>query len=220
MRALITGASGCLGRELALTFAGNGFDLIVSDRQERSLKKVVDSVSALGVRCDLVAGDLKNVKTITNLAETARRKKIDVLINNAGILCPGLALEKITNKQVKDLIEVNLIGPILLTKEIYKYFRKKKSGTVININSMSGLKSHYLRSIYCASKWGLNGFSKSLQKESVDVRFLDIYPARISLSKKDKFASSPKVVAEKIFKVFADTKKNELIINQPKAGEK
>ena len=116
------------------------------------------------------------------------------------------------------MISVNLISPIQLTKRIYKFFIKQKNGAIVNINSLSGMKNHKLRTIYSASKWGMRGFSESLKIEAKEnnVKIIDIYPGRMKTRPEFEFGMNPEKVAQKIFYEIQDNKKDEIIID----GEK
>ena len=102
-------------------------------------------------------------KTIEELDKISRDKNISILVNNAGLQCPYLPFDELNDEQINEMITTNLIAPIKLTKRIYKHFIKEGNGTVININSLSGLTNSKLRSIYSASKWGLRGFSDTFR---------------------------------------------------------
>lgn len=133
-------------------------------------------------------------------------KGINVLINCAGI---GLEqrLEKSSSEKIKQIIDTNLIGAILVAKEGYKRMLKSKAGHIINISSTSGKKARALETVYCASKWGLTGFSESLRLEAGGhgIRVTTVYPGGMRTSfydnspEKDisKFMD-PKYVAEQI----------------------
>ena len=186
---LITGSSKGLGEELALVFASNNHDVILHGRNKEDLARVEEKVSKMGVNCCVLDGDLRLDKTIEELHKLAKEKGVSVLINNAGTDLKledagsdlKLPLSEIDDRQIDETLITNLIAPIKLTKRLYTLFLGKGYGTIININSLSGLESHELRNIYCASKWGLRGFTDSfrLEAEKHKVRVLGVYPSRI-----------------------------------------
>ena len=204
---LITGSNKGLGKELALVFARNNYNIILHGRNKKDLEEVEEQVSKLGVKCFSICGDLRFDKTIKDLSKIAIKKSISVLINNAGLHCPYLPLEKIKDDQINDIIITNLVSPIKLTKKIYKLFLKKGHRTIININSLSGLKISELRSIYSASKWGLRGFSETFKIEAKKhkVRVLDVYPGRIKTKPQFKFGMEPENAAQKIYDAYKNT---------------
>ncbi len=216
---LITGSSKGLGKELALVFAKNNYDIILHGRNRKDLEIVERQINK---KVDMVMGDLRFEQTINNLYETAKQRDISILINNASLHHLKLPLEELTNQQIGDTILTNLISPIKLTKDIYSFFLEKKQGTIININSVFGLEPKDLRSIYCATKWGLRGFADSLRLESEknNIRIINIYPSRIRTTPKyQAFGMNPEDVAQEIYVTYKNTNKNELIIDDRPEGK-
>ncbi len=208
---LITGSSRGLGKHLALVFAENNYKVILHGRNKKDLNDVAKQIP----NSNIVIGDLRNEQTINNLYEVAKRKDIDVLINNAAHSQKS-PLEELTNKQIDYLISVNLTAQIKLTKRIYEYFLEKKQGTIININSGFGLEAGKLYSVYCATKWGLTGFAKSLRKESDKIKIINIYPSRIRTRKTcEDFGMQPRDVANEIYKTFKLNKNGLIIDDRP-----
>ena len=108
-----------------------------------------------------------------------------------------------------------MIAPIKLTKRLYGSFLEKGYGTIININSLSGLESHEFKSIYCASKWGLRGFTDSLRLEAEKnkVRVLEVYPSRIKTKAFFTSGMEPREVAQKIYDAYKNTSISEIKLN-------
>jgi len=212
---LITGSSKGLGKSLAEVFAKNNYNIVLHGRNKKDLEKTKKEILEIGAKCEVIAGDLKNIKTLNDIYKTAKDKNISILINNAGVHCPYQPLEKIKDEQIDEIILTNLIAPIKLTKKIYNMFLEKNNGTIININSMSGLKNHNMRTIYCASKWGLRGFSDTFRLESKkhNVRIIDVYPSRIKTIPEFKEGMESKIVAEKIYCAYKDKNKDILEID-------
>ena len=213
---LITGSNKGLGKEIALVFANNKFDIILHGRDKKELEKVQKQISKMGVNCLSISGDLKSEKTIEKLEKASRENNISVLVNNAGLHCPNLPLEKLDDEQISDMISTNLLVPIKLTKRIYKQFIQEGNGTVININSVSGLQNSKLRSIYSASKWGLRGFSDTLRKEAKDhnVRIIDVYPSRIKTKPEFDRGMESRNVAQKIYDAYLGKSKDKIILDE------
>lgn len=201
---LITGSSKGLGEELALTFARNGHDIILHGRNESDLIKVKKNIDKFGICSEIVYGDLKNKKTIQSLYKIAKEKDIYVLINNAGVFCPGIPFEELSDKQIQDIFETNLYAPIKLSRKIYPLFAEKNFGTIININSIIGLESKKFRSVSCACKYGLRGFTDSLRLEAIDkkISILGVYPTRIKTHPGMENAMEPEYVAKKIYSAY------------------
>ena len=109
-------------------------------------------------------GDITDSDFPEKLDDHIRKNKIDCFINNAGVY-------------EGDIIDTNLGSQIRMLQVVYKYFLQKEKGRIININSVAGLYPSANESIYCASKFGLKGFSKSIQLEAVGtgIEVTDVY---------------------------------------------
>ena len=109
-------------------------------------------------------GDITDDSFPDKLDEYIRSREVDCFINNAGVL-------------EGNVIETNLVAQIKMLQVVYKYFLEKQRGKIININSVAGIYPSANESIYCASKFGLKGFSQSLQLEAVGkgIEIMDVY---------------------------------------------
>jgi len=136
---LITGASKGLGRELALAFAKSGVDVIVHGRDEGDLAEVERRVTACGVTCEVVRGELTDEETLDRLELAGSRAEVEVLVNNAGIYW-NESLAEMTPSSLRRVLDVNLVAPILLTQRLLPVFKKNGSGLVVSINSFAGLQ--------------------------------------------------------------------------------
>lgn len=157
----ITGASSGIGRATAILFADNGWNVAATMRQPERDSGLAARPNVLPLRCDVL-----DPSSIRQSVDDALRAfgQIDVLVNNAGFYSAG-PLESTSDELVRRLLDVNLLGPIRVAKEILPHFRRRKSGLVVNVSSVAGQISVPLQSIYHASKWGLEGFSESLRFE-------------------------------------------------------
>lgn len=212
---LITGSSKGLGEGLASVFAANGYDIILHGRDKKDLARVKEKILKKRVRCYVSRGDLKSDKVVRQLFEIAKKNDISVLINNAALSCPHLPLEEISDAKIEDMLITNLIVPIKLTKKGYSFFLKRGYGTIININSLSGLEAQELRSIYCASKWGLRGFTETFRLEARKhkTRVISVYPGRIKTKSYFTYGMKIKDVAKKIFDIYKHTDNDEIILD-------
>lgn len=220
---LITGSARGLGKELALAFASNNYDIILHDRTKDDLKEIEEEISKKRVNYCSVVGDLKSDETLDDLYKVSKEKGLSVLINNAGILCPKLALQDLNNEQINDMMLTNLVAPIKLTFRIYPLFLERKQGAIININSVYGMETHKFRVLYCSGKYGLRGFSDTLRLEAEEngIRVIDIYPSRIRT--KPEFTTGLKTpyVAKKVYEVYKNINLNKIILDdRPKKYER
>lgn len=173
---LVTGSSRGLGRSLALAFAKSGHAVILHGRDEAALAAARAEVLNGGAECDVVRGDLTAAETIDRLYEAAQRRDLDILINNAGVYV-NQPFQAMPPETLRTVIETNLVAPILLTRRMLPLFQKKKSGIVVNINSVAGKNGSDGESAYSASKHGLRGFARSIQLEANrdGIRVLEVY---------------------------------------------
>ena len=205
--ALVTASSKGLGKAIAFQFAMNDYDIILHGRDEKKVRQTKellenDSVEYRNRKIDVscIVGDLRSNDTIDELYKISKGK-ISVLVNNAAIPCYGLPLDKMSEDQVWESLETNLVAPIKLTKKIYPLLKQQGYGSIININSIVGKEPKKFRSVHSATKWGLKGFTKSLRVEASEhnVQLINIYPTQIKTVKEHTFGLEPNSVAEKVF---------------------
>ncbi len=162
MKALVTGASSGIGREIAIYLSKKGYDLILVGRNKPSLEELRDK---LDTNVKLVVVDLSDEKCIKELYMVTKKEDIDLLVNNAGF---GLYGEvKDTDLQTElDMINVNVKAVHILTKLFLKDFLKKDEGRILNVASIAGLlKGGPLLSTYYATKSYVVDFSSGLYEE-------------------------------------------------------
>jgi 3-oxoacyl-[acyl-carrier protein] reductase len=164
---LITGATGGIGERIVLEFSReNNTVIIIYKNNYKKAEELLKRVLSNGTNCEIKRVDVKNEKEIKDLMAEVRNKlgRVDVLINNAGIIKDSI----ITNMKEEDwdeVINVNLKGVFLFSREVCKIMIRQKEGCIINIGSIVGLKGNFGQSNYSASKAALIGFTKSLAKE-------------------------------------------------------
>lgn len=165
--ALITGATRGIGKGIAELFAKNGanvaFTYVSSDEKARALEAelAANGVKVKGYKSD--AGNFKAAEELVN-AVTTEFGTVDVLVNNAGITRDTL-LMRMSEQQWDDVMNANLKSVFNLTKAIQRPMLKQRSGSIINMSSVVGLKGNAGQSNYAASKAGIIGFSKSVALE-------------------------------------------------------
>ncbi|MEY3404748.1 MAG: 3-oxoacyl-[acyl-carrier-protein] reductase [Bacteroidota bacterium] len=165
--ALVTGASKGIGRAIALRFAAQGshvaFTYLSSVEQGQALEQELQAfgVKAKGFRSD--ASDFKQAETLINDV-VAEFGSLDILVNNAGITMDNLLL-RMTEESWDKIMNVNLKSCFNTVKSACKVMMKQKSGSIINMTSVVGLKGNAGQSNYAASKAGIIGFTKSVALE-------------------------------------------------------
>ena len=162
-KVLLTGASGGLGKAIAIELAKNGADVCLTGRNQIELE---DLKKTIGGKTEIVLSDLSNSVGITDLANTAQEKmgQIDILINNAGITRDNLFM-RMSDDDWNDVMNINLNSIFKLTKLLIKGMIKRRFGRIINITSVIGVAGGAGQSNYSASKAGIIALSKSLAQE-------------------------------------------------------
>ena len=165
--ALITGATRGIGRQIAITLANSGFDIVVNYRKENAeLEETKKQIEETGRECLAVQGDVSNYENCERFIKEAIEEfgKVDVLVNNAGITKDNL-LMRMKKEDFDDVLNVNLVGTFNVTKNVIPYMMKARKGRIINISSVVGVAGNAGQTNYSASKAGIIGFTKSLAKE-------------------------------------------------------
>ena len=213
--AFITGAAHGQGRATALALAKNGADIAAFDVGVKieypayaygtgeELKSLKAEVEAMGRRCEIFAGDVRDDKAVTAAVEgtIAAFGKIDILFNNAGI-CAYAKVHEMTDEEWNAMIDINLKGPFLVTRRVVPYMMEKKSGVIINNSSVMGLRGGNRLSHYTASKWGLTGLTKAwaIELAPYNIRVLSIHPTGVNTPMNDGLAAmegkTPEEIAE------------------------
>ncbi|MEI9910631.1 MAG: SDR family NAD(P)-dependent oxidoreductase [Bacteroidota bacterium] len=161
---LITGCSKGLGRALAEAVLAAGNQLVATARNPELLK---DLIVCYGHQVHTIALDVTDEKAAAHVIKTTIDVfgKLDVLVNNAGY-CTINSIEESSIADFRAEIETNLFGTIIVTKAALPYMRKQKTGHIIQVSSMGGLLGPVGHGPYTAAKWGVEGFSEVLEKET------------------------------------------------------
>lgn len=165
--ALVTGAGRGIGREIALTLAEYGADVIVNyNGSKEKAEEVVTEIGKMGRKAAAVQCSVADYEAcgrmITDILEQFGH--IDILVNNAGITRDNLVI-KMTEEDFDAVIDTNLKGTFNTIKHMYRPFLKQKAGRIINLSSISGVLGNAGQTNYAASKAGVIGLTKSVAKE-------------------------------------------------------
>jgi len=153
---LITGCSTGLGKTAALHFADKGWNVVATMRRPQESTHFADCPNVLVTRLDVQ--DSASISAAID-AGIARFGKIDALVNNAGFGLFGV-FETLPIEKVKEQFDVNVFGVMDVTRAILPHFRRNKAGLILNISSGAGVFTLPALSLYCASKFALEGFSE------------------------------------------------------------
>lgn len=165
--AVVTGASGGIGRAIAIALAKEGAQVAVHYRGNRAKAEAVrEEITAAGGTAEIFACDVADFESCKQFIKevTDRFGKIDILVNNAGITKDGLLMGMKEN-DFSDVIDTNLKGTFNCMKFVVRQMMKQKYGRIINISSVSGVAGNAGQANYCASKAGVIGLTKSAAKE-------------------------------------------------------
>lgn len=165
--AIVTGASRGIGREIALAFAREGAELVLTARTEEALRATHEEIRALGkTEPFLFALDVKDGAKTEELADKTldKYKRIDILVNNAGVTRDGLFV-RMSESDWDEVLDTNLKGTFLCMRAVSKTMMRQRSGRIINIASVIGLVGNSGQANYAASKAGIIALTKSAAKE-------------------------------------------------------
>jgi short-subunit dehydrogenase len=162
---IVTGASSGIGRATALEMARRGAHLVLAARRTEQLKQVAVECRALGVRAVAVATDVTKPEDCARLAEAAG--VVDVLVNNAGFAIFDAVADAKTN-DLHGMMETNYFGTVNCTKAVLPGMLERRSGTIVNVSSITGIMGFARMSGYCATKFAVIGFTEALRDEVMD----------------------------------------------------
>ena len=165
--ALVTGASRGIGKSIAMSLGELGAEVIVNySASDVSAEEVTKSINNKGGSSYKLKFDVSDEESVNNAIKKIIEDsgKIDILINNAGITRDGLLI-RMKASQWDEVLNINLRGVFLCTKNVSKFMMKQRSGKIINITSIVGLIGNPGQSNYAASKAGVIGFTKTCAKE-------------------------------------------------------
>nr|WP_316653450.1 3-oxoacyl-[acyl-carrier-protein] reductase [uncultured Gellertiella sp.] len=162
-KALVTGATGGIGEEIARALHAQGATVGLHGTRAEKLEALATELSD---RVHVFPADLSNRDAVKKLAETAEAELggIDILVNNAGITKDGLFV-RMSDQDWDAVLEVNLTSVFRLTRELTHPMMRRRYGRIINITSVVGVTGNPGQANYCASKAGMIGLSKSLAQE-------------------------------------------------------
>ena len=163
--ALITGASQGLGRALALAFAREGASVAINSRSEESIRPVAEEAEGIGAEVLARVADVSRSADVEKLVDATveRFGRVDVLVNNAGLLGPRVAIEEYPEDEWRRVIDANLTGLFLVTRATIPHM--PEGGSIINVVSGVSVEGRAGWGAYSVSKFGVEGLTQILASE-------------------------------------------------------
>ncbi len=190
--AIVTGAAGGMGKDIALLFAREGAKVMATDVQEDKLKAWVEATQGEGLSITYAMHDVTSESDWQKVIDSTigLYGKLDILINNAGVYPPGATTENTTKEAWEKIIAINLTGPFIGSKLCLPHLKKAGSGSIVNISSIAGIVGGN-GPAYSASKAGLGLLTKDQAVEFAryNVRVNSIHPGGV-LTPMTEFLSS------------------------------
>jgi len=167
-KAVVTGGGQGLGRQIALRLAQEGASVVIADINEAGARETAQMIARDGrPEASVVLTDIRQESQVTAMMETALGvdRRIDILVNNSGIMGPVKFIEDITVDEWDDTLAVNLRGMFLCCKQAVPAMKKQGRGCIVNIASITGKRALTERTPYAASKMGVIGLTRTLAAE-------------------------------------------------------
>jgi len=202
--ALITGATSGIGEACARIFAREGYDLVLTGRRLNRLEKLAAHLNdQYNTEVAISAFDVRDREEVLNNLENlpARWKKIDVLINNAGL---SRGLDPIQKGRIDDweeMIDTNLKGLLYVSKIVSNWMIENKAGHIINLGSIAGKDIYPNGNVYCASKAAVDALSKGMRMDLLQygIKVTAIHPGAVETEFSEVRFSGDKERAKKVY---------------------
>ncbi|MCX2740203.1 SDR family oxidoreductase [Pontibacter anaerobius] len=163
---VITGASSGLGEATAQLLAEQGASLVLAARRAERIEKIAEGITAIGGKALAVPTDVSAKEQVENLVKAAVDKfgKIDVLLNNAGLM-PLSPIESLKTDEWDQMIDVNIKGVLYGMAAVLPHMKQQKSGQIINVSSVAGHKVFPRSTVYSATKSAVRVISEGFRQE-------------------------------------------------------
>ena len=212
--ALVTGGSKGIGRAICLALAIEEANIVIVARNESEIKETMNKLKELGCKALAIQADVRNEEDVRHLISRTvdGYGRLDILINNAGVAHKKRLVET-TMEEYNEIIDTNLKGVFLCTKYAIPHIRNSQNGKIINISSGAGLHGIPELSVYCASKFGVNGITESIASELAgEIKVYSICPGGVDTDMyRSLFGHRPKLkpehIAEKVLELVSPDSK-------------
>jgi NAD(P)-dependent dehydrogenase (short-subunit alcohol dehydrogenase family) len=210
--ALITGAGRGIGKAVALDYAREGAKLAICARTASEIEETAGEIKAAGAECFALECDVSQEEPVRKLIDEVEKNfgRIDVLINNAGVMTRPTPITELEIRKWDYTIAVNLRGPFLVTRAVLPIMMRQKSGAIVNVSSSIGRSAYANFAAYAASKWGLEGFTQTVAAEvrGRNIRVNSVEPGYVATKLTGYSGSSPESVTDVFVFLGSDESKN------------
>jgi NAD(P)-dependent dehydrogenase (short-subunit alcohol dehydrogenase family) len=180
--AIVTGAGTGIGQAVAVALLQDGYDVVLAGRRKEALERTAAGAGPAGARALVIPTDVSDPQAVRALLARTREAfgRLDLLFNNAGVSAPGVPLEDLTDEQWKSVVDINLTGAFLCTREAFRLMKSQdpRGGRIINNGSISAHTPRPNSAPYTATKHAITGLTKST---SLDGRKYDIACSQIDI---------------------------------------
>ena len=181
--ALLTGAGGGLGSEMARALGREGVQLVLSGRGEAALRRLAAELGESGVRSVTLPADLSDREQVGGLVARAEEAlgPLDIVVHNAAVeVCSGF--DQLSDADIERVVQVNLTAPLILSRDAAARMLERGSGHIVFVSSLSGYAGTAFQSPYAATKGALITLSRSLRAEYIDspLRFSVVSPGSVA----------------------------------------
>src|SRR5262245_28525111 len=210
--ALITGAGRGIGKAIAQAYVREGAKIALCARSGVELDQSVKELRALNADVEGWICDVSEEEPVKKFVTAARARfaRIDVPVNNAGVMTRPTPLAQLDVKKWDYTIAVNLRGPFLVTQAVLPTMIEQKAGSIINVSSSIGRGAYANFAAYAASKWGLEGFTQTIAAEarSSNIRVNSVEPGYVATKLTGYNGSKPESVTDVFVYLASDEAKS------------
>lgn len=197
--AIITGGTSGMGRASAILFAREGAKVVITGRNEKRAKEVVEQIKNEGFEATYIIADLKILENAKIIVDKTLETygTVDILFNNAGALSMT-PIQDITLKEWDEVFNVNVTSALFLTQLVVPIMKAKGKGVIVNTSSVAGFEAHYGFAPYTSSKHAMNGLTRAMAWElGPEIRVNAIAPGLIHTAMVDSIGG-PGVLASMV----------------------
>ena len=193
--ALVTGAGRGIGRATAEALAAEGYRLVLAEVRPALGRRTARALARRGAEVLFVQTDVADARSVQRMVRVVERRcgPLDLLVNNAGVLDPG-PLDRLRAQAIQRMLAVNLAGPLLVTRAVLPEMRRRHAAAIINVASLLGKMGLANYVTYCASKFGVVGFTEALADElaGTGISVWAVCPGQVDTPMATKSGVSPR----------------------------